>query len=310
MKISIQTGNVIDCIGYEKGYALFREAGFDAIDWNLDHSAKATELISGSCRGKCIFERPLEDILAYYKEELDAIHANGLEITQAHAPFPPYAANDPELTGYVASITRNMIGFCDKVGCGNLVVHGINPVFDDNDITLEDVREMNIRFYASLIPALLKSNVTVCLENLPVGRNRGMDKLEGICCDPQDAAELIDTLNEMAGREVFGLCLDTGHLNLIRRDPRRYVAVLGRRIKATHLHDNNGFTDEHIVPFSGTMNWKHLCQALHEAGYSGDLSFETFLQTEHVLRFGEDLLLPWLKLIHACGEAFAKTVSP
>ena len=80
---------------------------------------------------------------------------------------------------------------------------------------------MNIRFYASLIPALLKSNVTVCLENLPVGRNRGMDKLEGICCDPQDAAELIDTLNGMAGREVFGLCLDSGHLNLIRRDPRR-----------------------------------------------------------------------------------------
>ena len=123
-------------------------------------------------------------------------------------------------------------------------------------------------------------------------------------------AELIDTLNGMAGREVFGLCLDSGHLNLIRRDPRRYVAVLGRRIKATHLHDNNGFTDEHIVPFSGTMNWKHLCQALHDAGYSGDLSFETFLQTEHVLRFDEELLLPWLKLIHTCGEAFAKTVSP
>ena len=47
MKISIQTGNVIDCLGYDKGYALFRKAGFDAIDWNLDHSAKKVELLSG-----------------------------------------------------------------------------------------------------------------------------------------------------------------------------------------------------------------------------------------------------------------------
>ena len=308
MKISIQTGNVIDCLGYDKGYALFRKAGFDAIDWNLDHSAKKVELLSGSCQGKCIFEKPLDDVMEYYKDELSAIRRNDLEITQAHAPFPVYWPGKPELTEYAGSIIQRMIQFCDEVGFKNLVIHGIAAVPEDNTTSLEDVRALNIQFFSSLIPVLQKHNVTVCLENLVTGRNRGMDLFEHCCADPEEAVDLIDTLNNMAGREAFGLCLDSGHLNLIRCDPRRYIAKLGSRIKATHLHDNNGHTDEHIIPFAGTINWTKLCQALRMAGYSGDLSFETFLQTEHVLAFSEDLLLPWLSLIHTCGRAFADVI--
>ena len=308
LKISIQTGHIINRLGYEKGYAMLRTAGFEAIDWNLHLAAMPADLISGACRGSCIFEKALDEILEYYSEELDAIRRNNLEITQAHAPFPAYHPSDPTLTEYVSMITCRMIEFCDKVGCRNLVVHGISDIDGKETETVEDLKALNIRFYASLIPTLLEHNVTVCLENLFTGKNCGMDILEGCCSDQEDAAELIDTLNEMAGREVFGLCLDSGHLNVLHRDPRRYIPQLGSRIKATHLHDNNGVNDEHIVPFAGTINWTHLCQSLRLAGYSGDLSFETFLQTDHVMDFSEELLMPWLTLIHACGEAFASAI--
>ena len=201
-----------------------------------------------------------------------------------------------------------MIEFVDEVGCKRLVVHGISALGDDNNMSLDDVRAMNIRFYGSMIPTLLEHDVIVCMENLCSRKYRATDRFEGCCSNPDDAIDLIDTLNEMAGREVFGLCFDSGHLNLLHSDPRRYIAKLGHRIKALHLHDNSGKDDDHTAPFTGTINWKFLCDALHDVGYSGDLSFETFIQTERALAFSEKLVLPWLILINTCGRAFADII--
>ena len=61
-------------------------------------------------------------------------------------------------------------------------------------------------------------------------------------------------------------------------DPE-YAAVLGRRIKCLHVHDNNGSSDQHMAPLTGTVNWGNFCSSLRDAGYDGDLSFETFNQT-------------------------------
>ena len=52
--------------------------------------------------------------------------------------------------------------------------------------------------------------------------------IEGPASDPTATALLIDELNEKAGREVFGLCLDTGHMHIVRKDARTYIPILGK----------------------------------------------------------------------------------
>ena len=37
MKMSVQTGTVVYEYGFEKGYQLIRDAGFEAVDWNIDN---------------------------------------------------------------------------------------------------------------------------------------------------------------------------------------------------------------------------------------------------------------------------------
>ena len=37
-----------------------------------------------------------------------------------------------------------------------------------------------------------------------------------VCADPDDAIWYLDTLNDYAGEELFGFCLDTGHLQLVK----------------------------------------------------------------------------------------------
>ena len=300
MKICIQTGNVIDRTGYREGYGAFAQAGFEGIDWNLDHAWKASDLKDGSYEGKCIFEKPLEEVIAHYASELETIRENGLEISQAHAPFPCVVWGKPEVTDYAVKVYERNIEYCDYIGCKNLVIHGISRPADKNDESIKEIYERNYDLYSRLIPVLKGTGVTVCLENL-FTQYKGM-KNQGHCSDPHSACEIIDALNEKAGEEKFGLCLDTGHLNLLRIDIREYAAVLGRRIKCLHVHDNNGSSDQHMAPLTGTVNWGNFCSSLRDAGYDGDLSFETFNQTEIAMDFDPAALMPWLRLIRETGE--------
>ena len=305
MRISVQNGGIVEHTGAEACYAAIREAGFTAIDWNLDHGLTPTQIKNLNYAGVSIFERPTEEMLAHYEPKLALIRKNGLAITQAHAPFPAYVPGHPEVLEFMIGIYKSCIRLCHHAGCKNLVIHGISLEESDRSNTPESIAALNWHLYDSLIPTLLECDVTVCLENLFTRRPLAT---EGACSDPHDAAQLIDALNEKAGREVFGFCLDVGHLNLLNKHLRTYIPILGKRIKALHIHDNDGRDDLHLAPMTGTVNWGVFCDCLREIGYEGDLSFETFMQVRIAQRFDDGLLIPWLVLIRQIGEAFRSRI--
>ena len=127
MKISVQDAGTCDLLGMEAGDAAIRKAGFDAIDWNLDHALMAAR-VKALQLGNCIFERPLEEILAHYAEELSIIRKNGLAITQCHAPFPAYIPGHPELLDYMIGIYKGVIAFCGGTAGGVLLAKLMNKL--------------------------------------------------------------------------------------------------------------------------------------------------------------------------------------
>ena len=301
MKICVQTGGLIDELGTENCYKTIAEAGFEGIDWNIDHALRPAVIHSGNARGTCIFEKDMDEILDYYEEELFHIRKNGLAISQAHAPSPPYVMGKPEVLDYMIEIYKKNVLFCHRVGCKNLVIHGFTAPRDSSYEFAHEAMEINRKLYTSLIPELKQTDVTVCLENLFGGG--GPTTVAGIGSDPYEASRMIDEYNAEAGKECFGFCLDIGHMNRLRQDPMRVIPVLGKRLKALHIHDNAGELDQHKAPYTGTVNWKGFYTALREIGYKGDLSFETFNQ----VRLGEDaaeLTEPWLNLIGIIGKHF------
>ena len=40
------------------------------------------------------------------------------------------------------------------------------------------------------------------------------------------------------------------------------------------MHDNRGRTDDHLVPFEGTIDWPAALTAVQKVGYDGTLMFE------------------------------------
>jgi sugar phosphate isomerase/epimerase len=94
---------------------------------------------------------------------------------------------------------------------------------------------------------------------------------------------MIDLLNKEAGGDYFGFCLDAGHANLTNRNIKEYVKELGDRLTILHIHDNNGFEDMHMIPYSylatpssHVCDWQGFVEGLKEIGYKGVLAFETF----------------------------------
>ena len=305
MDICVQSGGIIEYLGTEKCYETIAKAGITAIDWNgVEHALSGKRIYNQDFEG-CIYEKSDDEIDTYFAPEVEVIRRNGLKISQAHAPFPAYIAGHPEVLEYMIGVYRKLIRLCDRVGCKNLVIHGISLAIQDRDNTPESIEKLNMHLYESLIPVLLECNVTVCLENLFTWDGGA---IEGVCSDAHEAVRYVDRLNQKAGREVFGFCLDTGHLLLLGKDFRSYVPILGKRIKCLHIHDNNGASDSHLAPMTGKANWNDFCDTLHAVGYEGDLNFETFAQAVAAINFDQSMLLPWLQLICATGECMRKRI--
>ena len=59
-------------------------------------------------------------------------------------------------------------------------------------------------------------------------------------------------------------CFDTGHANI---EPGIAAAfeTMRDRVVTTHIHDNHGDEDEHLLPFEGSIDWSATLQMLAEA---------------------------------------------
>ena len=116
----------------------------------------------------------------------------------------------------------------------------------------------------------------------------------------------MDELNTVAGEHVFGFCLDTGHMLLCGLDPFKTVTQLGSRISAFHIHDNDGWDDQHLAPYMGILDWNRFCEGVKAIGYSGTLSFETFNVWNRVdIGVCDEMM----RFIAACGRMFAQKIS-
>jgi len=305
VKISTQSQRLTGQYGIRDAYRMIREAGFEAIDWNIDTEwSFAAVKTAEKLENLCIFEKSQDEIDAHFAEELAAIRENGLEITQAHAPFGCYEGGRPDILEYAISIYKNMILFLDRVGCKHVIIHGISKRELWKE-TQKEIDALNCHLYESLIPTLQQTKqITVCLENLFSGTLKlARGYWEGHCSDPHLAALEIDRLNGLAGKKCFGLCLDTGHLNLLRKPMHAYIPIVGDRIVCLHIHDNLQNADSHLMPYAGSIWWKDFLAELRDIGYRGDLSFETFAQVDQK-RLPRELLPAVLSAIADIGAYF------
>jgi len=78
--------------------------------------------------------------------------------------------------------------------------------------------------------------------------------------------------DQFDGRDV-GICLDYGHAHLMG-DLGEAIETMSGHLWTTHVHDNHGREDEHLVPFGGSINWDAAMMGTQKIGYDGVLMLE------------------------------------
>jgi len=97
--------------------------------------------------------------------------------------------------------------------------------------------------------------------------------LEVIPNDLSDAQSLVTLLERDLDAPRAGICLDFGHAHL-DGDVIDAVETVAEHLIATHLHDNRGRADDHLMPLDGTIDWAAALTAVQKIGYDGPMMFE------------------------------------
>ena len=158
------------------------------------------------------------------------------------------------------------IDMYEAMGIKNMVLHCDNMI--ETKLTRQEKIEKNIEKLRLLADYIKDKYVTICLENLRPHTPEETDLVD------RSADDLLYII-EQVGSSKFGICLDTGHLNLTDRNQREFILKAGDKLKALHIANNDGSADQHLMPFNrGTVNFPEVVQALKEINYRGVFNLE------------------------------------
>ena len=188
--------------------------------------------------------------------------AKNLEIPSCHLPFyMPEPTNKLLMDRFAAEIKKG-IDVATHIGIQLAVLHPI--ALHSKKHSAQEWARANVEFLSPICQYAKAKGLRILIENMASSCEGEGDHLYG--CTASEILALAEAL-------TVECCWDFGHANLSGR-PAGEVALLGDKLALVHIHDNNGYTDNHLVPFDGTVDWTCAMKALHDIGYKGYFNIE------------------------------------
>jgi sugar phosphate isomerase/epimerase len=113
--------------------------------------------------------------------------------------------------------------------------------------------------------AAFRSVEDICKLADPVGVRVSLEVIPNPLSDATSLVTMIE--RDLEGLRA-GICLDFGHAFLMGDVPDT-IETVAEHLTTTHVHDNNGKKDDHLVPFDGRINWSVALMTMQKVGYDG-----------------------------------------
>lgn len=140
------------------------------------------------------------------------------------------------------------------------VLHPGGREMRDQGYGADEILAAQVRALQDISRHIQGTSLTICLENM-----RAFVK------SANDLRKII----EAADSSNIAICLDTGHLLLAGGNQREFILTAGPLLKALHVQDNEGQTDQHLMPYGrGKVPWDEVIAALKEVQFDGLFNFE------------------------------------
>jgi sugar phosphate isomerase/epimerase len=204
--------------------------------------------------------RALRDWLAEARLDLHSVHAPITDVFangRAQRTFST-AARDADARRATMREMTAALDIARIVPFRFFVVHlGVpaaqQPPPDDNH------REAAIRSVAEIQSAAEAVGVKVALEVMD----------NNLSTPPH----LVDFIDRGFDDADIGICMDVGHAHMLG-EVADAIETASEYLVTTHIHDNRRRSDDHLVPFQGSIDWASAIMALEKIGYDGVLMYE------------------------------------
>lgn len=243
--------------GDEKAIELIAKAGFDAVDFSMNDLQNDNSVLLSA------------NFKSYIEMLCDVAKRNDVFFNQGHALSYVYH-EDKEIARRLL-IERNIraLEIAGLMGIKTLVIH---PVESGDYIGREQyVFEENVKYFKALLPYAHKYGVKLACENMWCSDKKKGVRTGSVCSNPYEHAYYVDAVAD----EMLVACLDVGHSSIAGRQAQDCIRVLGKRLGALHIHDNDYLDDMHTLPGLSEMNWDEITKALAQVDYQGDFTLET-----------------------------------
>jgi sugar phosphate isomerase/epimerase len=168
------------------------------------------------------------------------------------------ASPDAAVRAEAIAETTAAVAAARALGCSTIVLHLGIPRGQEIPAGDNDMRALS-RSLEPIARACTDAGVRLALEVIPN--------------DLATPHALLDWLASDLDLGDAAVCLDVGHAHLVGGAPEA-AEMLSGHVMTTHIHDNLGTTDDHLLPFDGTIDWTATLTALSKIGYGGPLMFE------------------------------------
>jgi sugar phosphate isomerase/epimerase len=201
----------------------------------------------------------LAEWLSDTRLELHSVHAPAFEALRHGKWVGAFSNASSDETRRRAAITEAeaALALARQVPFRFLVTHIGVPTREA--LGSDNQRNAARRSVEELVALAAQVNVRVAIEVIP---------------NPlSSASDLLDMIEEDLDGLDVGVCLDYGHAHLMG-DLGEAIETLSGHLLTTHVHDNGGRRDDHLVPFSGSINWDEAMMSTQKIGYEGIFMLE------------------------------------
>ena len=208
--------------------------------------------------------------------------ASGVRFVDSHAPFASEEYLIRPAEGRESMLTRNRLAIeiAADMGVDTITIHIGNPRPEYAGYTADQLCDAAKRSLEELLPCAERCGVVICIENIWFPTTH-----------PGRVLEIFDAVRS----DFLGICYDAGHANLMDRG-RLYDDCAAKKawegwgeipweehclerflphIVNTHLHDNDGSFDQHLLPGDGNISWEKIVPLLKRAPRLRSIQSET-----------------------------------
>ncbi|MBO5449129.1 MAG: sugar phosphate isomerase/epimerase [Ruminococcus sp.] len=186
--------------------------------------------------------------------QYDIVRSFGLDIENVHSPFDRMNSlwEVTPVSEYILNRTLECIDVCERNGIKKVVIH------PTDGMTAPGISKFGLENFARIVDRGEKRGVELLFENIQIPK-------------------FLNVIFDNFGSSPYvRFCYDLGHENCFSVGSE-CLRSFGDRLSGLHVHDNDGKTDGHLVPYDGNSDFDRFLSELKKLDYDGAMSLEVYM---------------------------------